>query len=1385
MRQSDIAGNTSANGQLGAVSIDNSAPTAPSLALAADTGSSNSDGITNNGKVNVTGLEAGASWQYSTNAGVSWLAGTGTSFDLSSGNYGAGSILVRQSDIAGNTSANGQLGAVSIDNSAPTAPSLALAADTGSSNSDGITNNGKVNVTGLEAGASWQYSTNAGVSWLAGTGTSFDLSSGNYGAGSILVRQSDIAGNTSIAASLGSGDSLQPGLETGSIKYLSSNGHYYEYVPGGFTWSQARDLAASKTFNGATGYLATITSAAENAFLANLRNGDAWIGASDADTEGVWKWVTGPETRIVFWNGGKDGSAAAGQYANWQPGREPNNAGNEDFAHMWGGGYWNDREGNGTAGYFVEYGGSSTYSNELSVTIDAAAPTVPILALASDTGSSNSDGITNNGKVNVTGLEAGASWLYSTDAGISWLAGTGTSFDLSSDSYGAGSILVRQSDIAGNTSDNGQLGAITIDTSAPTALSLALAADTGSSTSDGITNNGTVNVTGLEAGASWQYSTDAGVSWLAGTGTSFDLSSGNYGAGSILVRQSDIAGNTSDNGQLGAITIDTSAPSFAVLLNVTESRKDPNGTDYITDLRRPTVTLRAEAGASIQVTPPPVDPDNYYWIQEEIEPGLYNIYADEDLSDGTYTFTVVDTAGNKSTASQGITVDTTGPAITGITVSANSIDLAFNESLSPLATDVLSRFAVSVANINRPLSSPKFLNNERSLLRISLPSATTKAEQDIKINYNDLTAGNNVKGVLQDLAGNDLATFESTAPILTYLSNLSSTGPLANSYSNLIIDGIGNINGTGNNRNNIITGNSGNNSLDGGAGKDTIYGGAGNDILEGGTGIDSLIGGSGDDIYVVDSVADVVVELSAEGNDLVRSSVTYTLHATLENLTLTGAAAINGTGNDANNLLSGNSGSNILNGGAGNDTLDGGAGIDSLIGGSGDDTYVVDSVADVVTELAGEGTDLIQSSVTYTIQNNVENLTLTGIGTINATGNSASNVLTGNSGNNSLNGGAGDDTIFGGAGNDTLDGGTGADSLAGGLGNDIYVVDSFADIIIELPGEGADLVQSSVTYAIQANIENLTLTGIGAINGTGNTLNNILAGNTGNNILDGGAGIDTLIGGAGDDTYIVNSTTDVITEAVNAGSDAVVSSVTFSLAAIANVENLSLTGTTSIRGTGNSLNNTIIGNSGNNKLNGAAGIDTLIGGLGDDTYVVDTATDTITELAGQGTDSIQSSIGLSLAAIANVENLSLSGALNINASGNSLDNQLTGNGGDNVLDGGLGNDSLIGGSGDDVFQFSTTLDQINNVDRIIDFSAADDLIQLSQAVFSSLSLGSLSDNAFGLSTATITADSRIIYNSTSGMISYDADGSGSAASIAFAQVSPGLGIDSSNFLVVA
>ncbi|MFN7257318.1 MAG: bluetail domain-containing putative surface protein, partial [Microcystis sp.] len=157
------------------------------------------------------------------------------------------------------------------------------------------------------------------------------------------------------------------------------------------------------------------------------------------------------------------------------------------------------------------------------------------------------------------------------------------------------------------------------------------------------------------------------------------------------------------------------------------------------------------------------------------------------------------------------------------------------------------------------------------------------------------------------------------------------------------------------------------------------------------------------------------------------------------------------------------------------------------------------------------------------------------------------------------------------------------------------------DTITENANQGTDTVESSVTYTLGNNLENLTLTGTTAINGTGNTLNNIITGNSSNNTLNGGAGIDTLIGGLGNDTYQIDTTTDTITENANQGTDTVESSVTYTLGN--NLENLTLTGTTAINGTGNALNNIITGNSSNNTLNGGAGIDTLIGGLGADTFI--------------------------------------------------------------------------------------------------------------------------------------------------------------------------------------
>jgi Ca2+-binding RTX toxin-like protein len=587
----------------------------------------------------------------------------------------------------------------------------------------------------------------------------------------------------------------------------------------------------------------------------------------------------------------------------------------------------------------------------------------------------------------------------------------------------------------------------------------------------------------------------------------------------------------------------------------------------------------------------------------------------------------------------------------------------------------------------------------------------------------DTLSGTSGADQLEGLAGNDTYVVNNAGDIVienlnegTDLVKASVSYTLAANVENLTLTGTSAINGTGNTLNNTLTGNSGANVLDGSAGADTMVGGAGNDtyyadnasdvtteaasagtdtvvssinwtlatnlenltlsgsanitgtgntaanvltgnagnnLLSGGTGADTMIGGLGNDTYVVDNTADVVTENLNEGTDLVNSSVTHTLSANVENLTLTGTTAINGTGNALDNVLTGNSAANVLTGGAGNDT------------------YIV-GTGDTTTEAAGAGLDTVQSSIAWTLANNVENLTLTGSSAVNGTGNTADNVLTGNSAANTLNGGAGADTMLGGAANDT------------------YVVDNAGDIVTETLNDGTDSVQASVNYTLTANVENLTLTGTSALSGTGNTLNNTLTGNSGANVLDGGAGADTMVGGAGNDAYTVDNAGDVTTEAASAGTDTVVASINWTLAT--NLENLTLSGSANINGTGNTVANVLTGNAGDNVLDGGTGTDTLVGGLGNDTYVVDNTADVVTEALNAGTDLVNSAVTYTLSA--NVENLTLTGTTAINGTGNALDNVLTGNSavntvtgnaGNDTLDGKAGADTLVGGTGNDTY----------------------------------------------------------------------------------------------------
>ncbi|MEZ0223643.1 MAG: beta strand repeat-containing protein [Alphaproteobacteria bacterium] len=719
---------------------------------------------------------------------------------------------------------------------------------------------------------------------------------------------------------------------------------------------------------------------------------------------------------------------------------------------------------------------------------------------------------------------------------------------------------------------------------------------------------------------------------------------------------------------------------------------------------------------------------------------------------------------------------------------------------------------------------------------------------------NNNMTGNIANNVLKGMAGNDAIdggagadqmyggdgndTFEvdsSTDKIFeligqgTDIVNATANYKLSAEIEVLNLDplGVSSINGTGNASANIINGNAGNNTLDGGLGADTLTGGGGTDVYivdnasdtvagNGGgdtvkssvdwdlsaaqsTNVDNLtltgtaaisaigngnanilsgnlntasnvlIGDLGNDTYIIDALDIVAVDTG--GNDTIQAAFTYSIagRADLENITLLGTGNYNATGNVSANILIGNKGVNTLDGQGGDDTLTGGLNADRMIGGTGNDTFYVDHANDIVVEANTGGTDIdvVFSSVTYNLNSlllstyEIEKLALTGTANINATGNALDNVIAGNSGNNTLNGLTGIDTYAGGGGTDiyivdnsadevtsgngtiissvtydmslqatTVDnltlvgtdvnalldgtgndgdniitGNVGINALAGGLGDDTYVLgtdtrDSVTDSTLGLE---SDTIKVGFTFNLSTStatvggidtvmtvsgVENITLTGSTALNATGDQYDNILTGNS---------GVNTMTGGDGNDTYVVASN-DVIANDTN-GNDTVIIAATYSIAARADLDNITLSGTGSYTATGNTGVNILTGNIGSNSLNGGTGADTMIGGKGNDIYIVDNAGDLAQEATGanEGIDTVKSSVDYSLDAVIPerkyIEKLTLTGTALV-GTGNDIANVLTGNTLDNTLDGGAGADTMIGGAGNDLYYVDDASDVV-------------------------------------------------------------------------------------------
>ncbi|WP_232434637.1 beta strand repeat-containing protein, partial [Burkholderia ubonensis] len=614
VRQTDVAGNTSDPTSF-SFTLDTSA-TAPGVALTTDSGSSASDHITNVGTLNLSGVETGATVQYSVDNGAHWS----TSFNAVEG---VNNVQVRQTDIAGNTSDPTSF-SFTLDTSAA-APGVALTTDSGSSASDHVTNVGTLNLSGVETGATVEYSIDGGHTWS----TSF---SATEGLNDIQVRQTDIAGNTSSATSFSftldtsaaapgvalttdSGSSASDHITNVGTLNLSGveTGATVEYsIDGGHTWSasfnateglndiQVRQTDIAGNTSSATSFSFTLdTSAAAPGVALTTDSGSS---ASDHITNVGTLNLSGVET------------GATVEYST-------------DGGHTWSTSFSATEGLNDVQVRQTDIAGNTSSTTSFSFTLDTSAA-APGVALTTDSGSSASDHITNVGTLNLTGVEAGATVEYSTDGGHTW----STSF---SATEGLNDIQVRQTDIAGNTSSATSFS-FTLDTSAA-APGVALTTDSGSSASDHITNVGTLNLTGVEAGATVEYSTDGGHTWSA----SF---SAVEGLNDIQVRQTDVAGNTSDPTSF-SFTLDTSAAAPGVALT-TDSGS--SASDHVTNVG--TLNLSGiETGATVQYS---VDNGAHWSTSFGALEGVNNVQVRQ-----------IDVAGNTSSATSfSFTLDTSAAA---------------------------------------------------------------------------------------------------------------------------------------------------------------------------------------------------------------------------------------------------------------------------------------------------------------------------------------------------------------------------------------------------------------------------------------------------------------------------------------------------------------------------------------------------------------------------------------------------------------------------------------------------------------------------------------------------------------------------------------------------
>lgn len=620
----------------------------------------------------------------------------------------------------------------------------------------------------------------------------------------------------------------------------------------------------------------------------------------------------------------------------------------------------------------------------------------------------------------------------------------------------------------------------------------------------------------------------------------------------------------------------------------------------------------------------------------------------------------------------------------------------------------------------------------------------------------------------------------------------------------------------------LIFGYGGDDEISGFGGNDAIDGGAGNDAINGGAGADALDGGAGRDwAHYKNSDAGVIVSLAtgegsggdAEGDTLVN----------IEHL----------SGSDYGDLLVGNNGHNVLSGWHGNDNLIGYGGRDSLYGYVGDDVLkggtgavdILDGGFGLDTAAYDESNAAVFVSLLTDAASgghakgdqlfSIENLRGSDFADL-LQGSNVANVLDGGDGADTLNGFKGADTLNGGDGKDILKGGGGADILNGGTGVDTADYDN---------SNGGVIVSLLADTAFNGDAEGDELNSIANL--TGSDFADTLSGNDSTNVLKSGNGPDTLKGYGGADTLIGGNSYDLLyggagADTLNGGADVdtadyrgstagVIVSLQTGQAQNGHAEGDTLNSIENLTGSkfwdwlkGNNSVNTLKGNDGNDSLGGLGGADYLyggdgadqlhgdtgadmtFGGDGDDWHYVDNAADAIVEWAGGGSDHVRSGVDYTLHAGTEVEFLqAYPGTDAIDLTGNGFDNEIRGNDGTNTLNGREGNDTLTGLGDADSFVFDTTLDGATNFDKIVGFTPNNDVIVLKNDIFAGIAVGVVGAGRFHIGGDATEANHRIVYNQETGVLFYDADGTGASDKIAFAYTEDSTAIDNEDLLVIA